>query len=82
MNRLPFIDGKRARAQTTTFMNKMILTKALFKVLLPNFSYTTPMENDNFVIVHSHTWTRLHQRHMCLSTSESHSQHSGLEPLL
>lgn len=54
-----FLDGKKERAQITTFMNKMILTEAIFKVSLPKFSYITPIENNNVVTVHSRTSAHL-----------------------
>lgn len=60
----------------------MIFIKALFKVLLPNVSYRTPIENDYVVTVHSCPWTRLPLSHLFLSTSTAHSQLPGLEVLL
>lgn len=69
-----FIDGKNA------FTNKMILSEAIFEVSLPNYSYTTPMENDN-VIVYSNLWKRRLLRHLHHSTSVAHSLLSGLEAL-
>lgn len=77
-----FIDGKKVRQQTSTFINQMILTKALFKVLLPNFFYRAPIESDYVVTVHSCTWTRLLLSHLFLSTSIAHSLLSDLEVLL
>lgn len=74
--------GKKQGHRQLFFMNKMILTEAIFKESFLNFSYIIYIEDDNFVTILSRMWKRFFLKHLYLSTSVSYSQPSGLEALL